>query len=460
MVEIREEIAFGWTPAEMTQFQERCGGKRATSRGAAQSGEAAAARQQRLFTALDRDGDGAISRQDFQQALLSDDVGPQALSALGSGTAMEAARARRAHSEALQEERQRRLEDFRRACQRRVAARATRQTGGDQTAAPGKAPVATAAAAAASPALTQAPHVPQPTVQFLDPTRGVWMASTAPPAGGLPALRQFLLQSHEQAMKSLASPGTKPPVLEEPTEAAASPAPAEQQPHPYSSFSPPERGSCDGNLSAAAERFAEVVEEAVHEKAAELLAEREAVSSVLEAEHSKKKEEDAAEASTKKEEDAAEVSKKKEESAAEASKTKEEAAETSSQELQEQRKPPALAAADSHAATAGKTSATKSSRPEGDRSSRYTSGLLSLMVRAYAKRGRPAPRLCACLPVPEGPAPSIASDGNLSQSPAWEAFIQKVSNPERHARNCEFAQSGLSKLQRQVLLLIQAAKEQ
>lgn len=286
-----------------------------------------------------------------------------------------------------------------------------------------------------SPALTQPPQLPQPTVQFFDPTHGVWMASTAPPAGGLPALRQFLLQSHEQAMKSLTSSGTKPPLLEEPTETVASPAPAEQLPnHPPSrSFSPLERGSCAGNLSTSTERFADVVEEA-----------------------SKKKEEDAAEANKKKEEDSAQAehSKKKEEDVAEAGKKKEEDA------SEEQHKPPAPAAAGSHAATAGKTSAAKTSRPDGDRSSRYTSGLLSLMVRAYAKRGRPAPRLCACLPVPQGPAPSMGSDGNLSQSPAWEAFIQKVSNPERHARNCEFAHSGLSKLQRQVLLLIQAAKEQ
>lgn len=93
-----------------------------------------------------------------------------------------------------------------------------------------------------------------------------------------------------------------------------------------------------------------------------------------------------------------------------------------------------------------------------DRAMRYTSGLLSLLVRAYAKRGRPPPALCACVACPSGAAPSITADGNLVQSPLWEAWVQRVSSTQSHARNCEFSE-GLPRLQRQVLTLFQMAKE-
>merc|ERR1712217_31959 len=86
----------------------------------------------------------------------------------------------------------------------------------------------------------------------------------------------------------------------------------------------------------------------------------------------------------------------------------------------------------------------------GERTMRYTSGLLSLLIKAYAKRGRPPPALCACVACPTGDAPSISADGNLVQSPAWEAWVQKVSSSSSHARNCEFS-DGLPRLQRQVL---------
>ncbi|CAE8637109.1 unnamed protein product [Polarella glacialis] len=95
------------------------------------------------------------------------------------------------------------------------------------------------------------------------------------------------------------------------------------------------------------------------------------------------------------------------------------------------------------------------------KAARYTSGLMSLMIRAYAKHRRPPPRLCSCVSVPQGPAPSVGSDGDFSQSQAWEAFVQRASSPASHARNCDFGASGgvgLSRLQRQVLLLIQGAK--
>lgn len=95
----------------------------------------------------------------------------------------------------------------------------------------------------------------------------------------------------------------------------------------------------------------------------------------------------------------------------------------------------------------------------GERSMRYTSGLLSLLLRAYAKRGRPPPALCACVPLPSGqPAPKLEDGGHLSQAPAWEAYVQRISCPTSHARNCEFSHN-LSRLQRQVLVLIQEAKE-
>jgi len=94
----------------------------------------------------------------------------------------------------------------------------------------------------------------------------------------------------------------------------------------------------------------------------------------------------------------------------------------------------------------------------GERTMRYTSSLLSLLIKAYAKRGRPLPALCACVACPTGDAPSISADGNLVQSPAWEAWVQKVSSTSSHPRNCEFS-DGLPRLQRQVLTLFQIAKE-
>jgi len=87
---------------------------------------------------------------------------------------------------------------------------------------------------------------------------------------------------------------------------------------------------------------------------------------------------------------------------------------------------------------------------------RYTSGLLSLLLRAYAKLGRAPPALCACVPLPTSPAPVCDTDGRLSQSPDWEAYVQRLSSASSHARNCEFSGS-LPRLQRQVLVLIQEA---
>jgi len=93
------------------------------------------------------------------------------------------------------------------------------------------------------------------------------------------------------------------------------------------------------------------------------------------------------------------------------------------------------------------------------RTRRYTTGLLSLMLRAYAKCGRPPPLLCPCIPRPEGPAPTLGSDGNVVLSKAWEAYIQKIADyAENHAENCEFA-TGHTSLQKQVLSLIQSAKQ-
>eukprot|EP00927_Polykrikos_kofoidii_P078622 TRINITY_DN75427_c0_g1_i1.p1 TRINITY_DN75427_c0_g1~~TRINITY_DN75427_c0_g1_i1.p1 ORF type:complete len:742 (-),score=103.04 TRINITY_DN75427_c0_g1_i1:110-2164(-) len=113
--------------------------------------------------------------------------------------------------------------------------------------------------------------------------------------------------------------------------------------------------------------------------------------------------------------------------------------------------PPAAAAGPRAAAPAS------AAAPSGDNKSRYTSGLLSLLMRAYAKRGRPPPELCACVSRPPGPAPSVGADGSLSQPPAWETYLKNIACASAHARNCEFADN-MPKLQRQVLLLIQEAK--
>mmetsp|Transcript_142521 Transcript_142521/g.251493 ORF Transcript_142521/g.251493 Transcript_142521/m.251493 type:complete len:773 (-) Transcript_142521:117-2435(-) len=93
----------------------------------------------------------------------------------------------------------------------------------------------------------------------------------------------------------------------------------------------------------------------------------------------------------------------------------------------------------------------------GEKATRYTSGLLSLLLRAYAKRGRSPPALCACVPLPQGPPPAMV-DNHLSQTPAWESYVQRLSSASSHARNCEFW-NNLPRLQRQILVLIQEAKE-
>mmetsp|Transcript_84655 Transcript_84655/g.132232 ORF Transcript_84655/g.132232 Transcript_84655/m.132232 type:complete len:741 (-) Transcript_84655:55-2277(-) len=110
--------------------------------------------------------------------------------------------------------------------------------------------------------------------------------------------------------------------------------------------------------------------------------------------------------------------------------------------------------------SSAKSSSTSGSLSNGsERAMRYTSGLLSLLLRAYAKRSRPPPALCACVPQPsDQPPPQIQSDGHLSQAPAWEAYVQRIACPSSHARNCEFSHS-LSRLQRQVLILIQEARD-
>lgn len=94
----------------------------------------------------------------------------------------------------------------------------------------------------------------------------------------------------------------------------------------------------------------------------------------------------------------------------------------------------------------------------GEKAARYTSGLLSLLLRAYAKRGRSPPALCACVPLPDDPPPAIGPDSHLSQTPAWESYVQRTSSTLSHARNCEFW-NNLPRLQRQILVLIHEAKE-
>jgi len=94
----------------------------------------------------------------------------------------------------------------------------------------------------------------------------------------------------------------------------------------------------------------------------------------------------------------------------------------------------------------------------GDRSTRYTAGLLSLLLRAYAKRNRRPPALCACIPCPSGDSPTIGHDGNLSHSLEWEAWVHKMGDSSAHACNCVFA-SSLPRLQKQILVLIQGAKQ-
>jgi len=106
------------------------------------------------------------------------------------------------------------------------------------------------------------------------------------------------------------------------------------------------------------------------------------------------------------------------------------------------------------ACTAGSSVAPSAS---SEKASRYTAGLLSLLLRAYAKRGRPPPDICSCVPRPTGSAPTVGPDGSLDQLPAWDSWARKMANASSHARNCEFATS-LPKLQRHVLVLIRDAK--
>lgn len=102
----------------------------------------------------------------------------------------------------------------------------------------------------------------------------------------------------------------------------------------------------------------------------------------------------------------------------------------------------------------------KVQRTPSEKAARYTSGLLTLLLRAYAKRNRPPPPLCACVQAPTCAAPCILSNdggGHLSQSPEWETYVQRLSLATSHARNCEF--SSPQRLQRHVLVLIQGAQE-
>lgn len=312
---------------------------------------------------------------------------------LQSGTAMEAALARGAHSEALQAERQRQLEEFRRSCQRRVSQRSS-------------------ARAKAQDDSGSVEQVLQLEVQFLDPSCRAWVQSSSP---NLPTLRDFALDSRREAMRRLARLGShstkekleelvEEPAVEAPAvaeEVVASPPGWEKV---AASIGTKTQASQDG------EKFVQVVGEALFCEIAGDAADMDSGLPEVLPESLKKT-----------------VS-------------------------------PDAAGLDEVAETKAAESSTRK-RSEGDRPSRYTSGLMSLMVRAYAKRGRPPPRLCACVALPQGPAPSVGSDGNLSQTQDWEAFIQKVAAPDRHARNCEFAEGGLSRLQRQVLLLIQGAKD-
>lgn len=89
---------------------------------------------------------------------------------------------------------------------------------------------------------------------------------------------------------------------------------------------------------------------------------------------------------------------------------------------------------------------------------RYTAGLMSLLLRAYAKRGRPPPPPCPCVPCPACAPPTMGADGSLSHSLDWQAWMQRVANPATHARNCEFSGSA-ARLQKQILVLIQGTKE-
>jgi len=108
------------------------------------------------------------------------------------------------------------------------------------------------------------------------------------------------------------------------------------------------------------------------------------------------------------------------------------------------------------AADVSSPSATSPSAVRGDRT-RFTSGLMWLLVQKYAKMHQLPPTLCACVKQPSK-APYIAVDGHMSQSPEWEAYIQKVSIPSSHARNCEFSTSH-TKMQKHALELIRQARD-
>jgi len=95
----------------------------------------------------------------------------------------------------------------------------------------------------------------------------------------------------------------------------------------------------------------------------------------------------------------------------------------------------------------------------GDESARYTSGLLSLLLRAYAKRGRPPPTPCACVPCPKCAAPVLGANGDLSHTLEWEAWMRRAAGLASHARNCEFSGDAPS-LQRRIIALTRDAAAQ
>eukprot|EP00445_Apocalathium_hangoei_P030167 CAMPEP_0203931716 /NCGR_PEP_ID=MMETSP0359-20131031/70257_1 /ASSEMBLY_ACC=CAM_ASM_000338 /TAXON_ID=268821 /ORGANISM="Scrippsiella Hangoei, Strain SHTV-5" /LENGTH=385 /DNA_ID=CAMNT_0050861099 /DNA_START=38 /DNA_END=1192 /DNA_ORIENTATION=+ len=95
----------------------------------------------------------------------------------------------------------------------------------------------------------------------------------------------------------------------------------------------------------------------------------------------------------------------------------------------------------------------------GDESARYTSGLLSLLLRAYAKRGRPPPTPCACVPCPKCTAPVLGANGDLSHTLEWEAWMRRAAGLASHARNCEFSGDAPS-LQRRIIALTRDAAAQ
>mmetsp|Transcript_47850 Transcript_47850/g.126801 ORF Transcript_47850/g.126801 Transcript_47850/m.126801 type:complete len:193 (-) Transcript_47850:135-713(-) len=70
---------------------------------------------------------------------------------------------------------------------------------------------------------------------------------------------------------------------------------------------------------------------------------------------------------------------------------------------------------------------------------RFTAALFNLLVRAMAARGQSPPALCGCIPRPEftpqGADPKTRPSGNIV---SVEMYINRVSDPSCHARNCFF----------------------